>query len=182
MLILVGPSASGKTEIAKALVEQFQFKKIITTTTRPKRVFEVDDVDYHFISEETFNVLKASNAFVETSLYQGYQYGLQKKDVITYGIVILDPNGANTIYSNLPNESFIIYVEANEHIRQYRMRNRGDDAFSMQKRIESDHQIFNPSKLIHIDYIVNNDHPSVMQATLQCLKQYQDWLNKRSLL
>jgi guanylate kinase len=178
MLILVGPSASGKTEIAKALVNHFNFKKIITSTTRPKREHEVDGIDYHFLDEAMFNTLKNENKFVETSLYQGYQYGLQKKDVISYGIVILDPNGANSIYQNMNDNMFIIYVESNPEIRRYRMRQRGDDELSMKKRIETDDNIFNIKQLQHVDYIVNNDHPHVMEATLQCLKHYQNWLKK----
>ena len=174
MLILVGPSASGKTEIAKALVNHFNFKKIITTTTRPKRDHEVDGIDYHFLNDTMFDRLKSENKFIETSLYQGYQYGLQKKDVISYGIVILDPNGANTIYQNMKDDMFIIYVESNPEIRWYRMRQRGDDDLSMKKRIETDENIFNIKQLQHVDYIVNNDHPHVMEATLQCLKHYQN--------
>ena len=45
MLILVGHSASGKTEIANVLKKEYEMKKIITYTTRPKRINEVDDVD-----------------------------------------------------------------------------------------------------------------------------------------
>ena len=38
MLILVGPSASGKTEIAKLLDVKYHLTKIVTHTTREKRI------------------------------------------------------------------------------------------------------------------------------------------------
>ena len=36
-MILVGPSASGKTEVAQVLIEKFNMEKMVTYTTRPMR-------------------------------------------------------------------------------------------------------------------------------------------------
>ena len=44
MIVLVGPSASGKTEAAKLLYSIYGIKKVITHTTRPMRIGEKDDV------------------------------------------------------------------------------------------------------------------------------------------
>jgi guanylate kinase len=41
MLILVGPSASGKTEIANILISNYKMKNVVTYTTRPIRINEV---------------------------------------------------------------------------------------------------------------------------------------------
>ena len=46
MIILVGPSASGKTEIAKILIKEYGYQKFVTTTTRNIRINEKDNVDY----------------------------------------------------------------------------------------------------------------------------------------
>ena len=54
MIVLSGPSASGKTEVAKRLMNQYGVKRVITTTTRPMRTGEVDGVDYLFVSKEKF--------------------------------------------------------------------------------------------------------------------------------
>ena len=56
MLVLVGPSASGKSAIVKCLESKYGIKKFITCTTRPMRVGEVDKVDYYFMTKEEFNV------------------------------------------------------------------------------------------------------------------------------
>ena len=42
MIILIGPSASGKTEIAKYLISTFSFNKFVTTTTRTPRIGEIN--------------------------------------------------------------------------------------------------------------------------------------------
>ena len=54
MLVLVGPSASGKSAIVKYLTKNYGLVKFITCTTRAIRVGEVNDVDYHFLSQEEF--------------------------------------------------------------------------------------------------------------------------------
>ena len=53
MIILVGRSASGKTYLGK-LLEKVGFKKIVTYTSREKRLNEVDKIDYNFISKTEF--------------------------------------------------------------------------------------------------------------------------------
>ena len=58
MLIFVGASASGKTELAYYLKKNYHYHKCSTTTTRPKRHHETQDVDYHFVEDHTFNTLK----------------------------------------------------------------------------------------------------------------------------
>ena len=47
MLVFIGASASGKTEIVKILIRDYGFNKIITHTTRKKRKNEIDGIDYH---------------------------------------------------------------------------------------------------------------------------------------
>ena len=54
MILLAGPSASGKTEIAKILMKDFGIRKVVTHTTRPPRIGEKDGVDYHFVTREEF--------------------------------------------------------------------------------------------------------------------------------
>ena len=69
MLILIGPSASGKTEVAKLLAKKYNITKIVTYTTRTPRVNEVNGVDYNFVSVEEFAKLTEENFFVETTYY-----------------------------------------------------------------------------------------------------------------
>ena len=58
MIILVGASASGKTEIANILIKKYGYEKMVTATTRPMRVNEVNKVDYFFLTEEEFKTKK----------------------------------------------------------------------------------------------------------------------------
>ncbi|MDD4005965.1 MAG: guanylate kinase, partial [Bacilli bacterium] len=71
MIILVGASASGKTEIAKILTRKYGIVKAITHTTRDMREGEKNGVDYFFVSKDEFAALAKQNAFVETTFYNG---------------------------------------------------------------------------------------------------------------
>ena len=45
MIVITGPSASGKTATCYYLQENYGIKKVITHTTRPMRAGEKNDVD-----------------------------------------------------------------------------------------------------------------------------------------
>ena len=98
MIILVGASASGKTEIANILIKKYGYEKMVTATTRPMRVNEVNKVDYFLLTEEEFKVKEENKEFLETIEYNGYHYGSIKKEVKPNRVIILEPNGVNTFY------------------------------------------------------------------------------------
>ena len=61
MLILIGASASGKTEVAKTLAKKYNITKIVTYTTRAPRINERNGVDYNFVSVEEFAKLTSED-------------------------------------------------------------------------------------------------------------------------
>ncbi len=74
VICLVGPTGSGKNEIAHALVQQHGMKKPVTATTRPPRAGE-DASHYRFVSEGEFLAAAARGEYLETTVYGGYHYG-----------------------------------------------------------------------------------------------------------
>ena len=64
MLVLVGPSASGKSAIVKNLIKNYGLEKFITCTTRSMRVGEINGVDYYFLSNEEFSSSYEKNEFI----------------------------------------------------------------------------------------------------------------------
>lgn len=77
LVIIVGVSGAGKSTIADELKKRFpnEFKSVITTTTRPPRVGEINDVHYHFRSLQQFQEMKANQEFLETANVHGNMYG-----------------------------------------------------------------------------------------------------------
>lgn len=176
MIVIVGASASGKTEVAKILIKKFNYHKCITTTTRPPRVGEVDGRDYHFLSREEFMKRVENKAFVEVTNYQNNFYGIQKKDIEKDAIVIVDPNGANELVSKLGNEVFLVLFESNQEIRKSRMLSRGDRLENVLKRLESDDEVFDKDKLLRVDAVIHNSAQSLEELALEIHQKYS---NKR---
>lgn len=157
MIVLVGASASGKTELAKVLCKTKGYKKCVTTTTRMKRVGEKDGIDYHFIELDAFHKLERGDALVEATTYDGHRYGIQKKDVKTNGVVIVDPSGANALIDHFGDIVFIVHVATSETVRNARMNARGDDQMDIMSRLENDRDLFTKDNLKRIDLVVTNE-------------------------
>lgn len=160
MIILIGASASGKTEIAKILTKQYNIKKCITTTTREIRVGEFDGIDYHFVSRDEFTKGLNKNEFIAVFKYQDNFYGLNKKDINKNSLIILDPSGANELIKYNGKDFFVVYIESNRDLRYERMINRGDNIGEIVKRLDNDDKIFVKNNILKIDLVLeNNDQP-----------------------
>ena len=72
LTIIIGKTCSGKSSIVKEL-RKYGFHSILTTTTRPIRNGETQDVDYHFISEKEFLKKVEQNFFTEYKAYTTLQ-------------------------------------------------------------------------------------------------------------
>lgn len=56
IIVLVGASGSGKSTLEKLICKEFEMNKIISSTTRPMRKNEVNNVDYHFFEIVSFYI------------------------------------------------------------------------------------------------------------------------------
>jgi guanylate kinase len=74
---IIGPPASGKTSIVKALAE-FGVPTLISHTTRAPKAGEKNGADYYFVKKEAFSGM----SFVEKSSYADNLYGLTKEEVL----------------------------------------------------------------------------------------------------
>lgn len=175
MIILVGASASGKTEIAKILIEKHNYKKCITTTTRPLREKEVDGLSYHFLSKEEFLKLKKENAFVETACYQNEYYGTQKKDISKAGVIILEPCGANKIVEYLKENAFVVLIESSKALREKRMIIRGDKEDKIKQRLEKDDLHFAAKNLNKLDLLLINKKQTLKELANIINESYQNY-------
>ena len=180
MIILIGRSASGKTTIAKKLIEDYNFKKFVTNTTRKMRVGEINDVDYHFISETEFKKKEEQSMLVESTYYNGYYYGTSIEDVSDDKVLIVDINGANKFYEKLQDQVTIFYITASTDTIKKRMIERHDDIESINSRLKIDEEYFNINKLIHYDYIINTDNDSIDNITLDVFNKYKSFLQSKN--
>ncbi|MCR5079094.1 MAG: AAA family ATPase [Bacilli bacterium] len=179
MLILVGASASGKTEIAKRLGALYGIKKVVTHTSRLPRKGEVNHIDYHFVSPEEFLALKKEDAFVETTYYNGNYYGCSKKEIAKNKVVVVDPNGLASFLALHDPSIIAITLVCDEKVRFHRMKGRGDEEDSIIQRIATDKVDFSNPILKRADFTIDTSKDSIESLTNRIYDLYQSEYEKR---
>lgn len=172
MIVLMGASASGKTEVAKMLGHIFNIKKVVTHTTRTMRQGEENGVDYHFVTRDEFIKLQAEDYFVETVEYNGNYYGTSKKELGTNKVLIIEPTGLKPIKALNSAEIVVFFMQASRSIRRKRMIARGDNPTIALERILIDDAKFDPSIIEGIDYTIDSEHQNIRDCTLEVYEKY----------
>lgn len=162
-IILCGKTASGKDKIKNILTKMFKYKPIVSHTTRPKRVNEVNHKDYHFVTEVEFNDIM----FLETRSYdtifegitQKWFYGTSLKELDKKGdkVCIKDLEGAIKLKEHI-KDSIIVYVEIDEDIRKQRAIERGSFCeLEYARRVKQDTKDFDEELIEkHCEYFIYN--------------------------
>lgn len=178
LTILVGKSASGKDAIAKSLIQNEGFTSLVSDTTRPPRPYEVDGVDYNFVSQDNFFEKLKDNYFIEFRSYSHspdkdpntkiWLYGLaqQQLEKDKKYVAITDVTGTEELLKYFGKENcFVVSVEAKDKIREERAKGRenknGKHEFSQSewdRRLADDKEKFAPIKIDGIyNYKVENN-------------------------
>lgn len=158
LFVLIGESGSGKSTIQKKLMEQ-GMGKIVTYTTRPIRVNEINNIDYHFVSEKYFkNELLDKGLLLEHAVYNDWHYGYTL-DGINYAerdfVLVCTPSGHEALRKKVGTKNVMsIYLNVHERERLIRLALRGDDIDEIFRRILADRIDF---KGVHhtVDMVLN---------------------------
>jgi guanylate kinase len=144
IIAISAPSGTGKTTILKSILQDCpELVFSVSATTRKKREFEKDGVDYFFLTETEFLDKINKNEFVEWEKFYDYYYGTYKsfiEDNINNGRTVVaevDVKGALSLKKLYPEAVLIfIYPPSIEELEsRLRMRKtEGEEEFK--KRIE----------------------------------------------
>ena len=179
MLVLLGPSASGKTESAKIMINRYPISRVVTCTIRPKRINEIDGFDYHFFSVEKFKELEKQDYFVETAVYNNNYYGAPKNEVAENKFIILEPQGLRSFLKADYCNIVAIYLNTDEETREKRMRERKDTRSNIEKRIQSDRVDFDLNKMKGLDLIIDTSNKSLSEVADLIYMNYQEILKQK---
>lgn len=149
LTVILGKTCSGKSTIVRKLCEKYNYNKILTYTTRPKREHEKDGIDYHFIDDETFYHFRDLGKFSEYKSYHvagghTWWYGSMLGDLDDDKdyLIILTPQGLRDVQDEL--DSFAsIYIYTNRDTMKKRLIKRGDDVNEASRRMMRDNEDFN---------------------------------------
>lgn len=156
MIVLVGESGSGKSSIERCLVNDYEYDKVVSYTTRPPRDGEVDGIDYHFINTEKFIQLKAEGFFAETAMYRDWYYGTAKEDCTNDKVAVLTPHGLRQISKIDGIDVISFYINVPRRDRLIKILQRGDNIEEAYRRSLSDVGQFDGIE-DEVDYIIRND-------------------------
>ena len=168
IIVLVGKTASGKTTIANELCKNHGYKRIITYTTRPMRENEVQDVDYHFISDEQFNKMVENNEFTEYKRYNTAHGVWSYGSVITFEqelsddcyVIILTPQGLRDLSKKM-SRYIAFYLNVNLKSQLERLKKRGDEEQQIIKRLINDAKDFeNVFDIVDYNFYTNDTFSS----------------------
>ncbi len=136
LFIITGESGAGKTTIVDLIVAAHKHMlRVITCTTRQPRanngIMEINDVSYHFLSQEEFATKLASGEFAEHAPVYKNWYGTLTRDIeatratAAIAIAVVDIQGAETLMRLYP-EAHSIFIHVPKAQMEERLRARGD--------------------------------------------------------
>jgi guanylate kinase len=143
LFVASGPSGTGKTTLCRLVEDRLGIAHSVSYTTRPPRGNEVDQKDYHFVTNEVFDRMIQEGAFLEWAQVHGFRYGTSRKAVEESAglgqdlILDLDTQGALQVRSKDPH-SVLIFIDASDQVLEERLGRRGtEDYDKMKKRLET---------------------------------------------
>lgn len=178
MLVLSGASASGKTEVAHVIAKKYGLSRVITVTTREKRVGEQDGIDYFFVTKEQFKELIEKDQLVEYTIYNTNYYGSKKDQITDNKILVIEAEGLKK-YISLGNPSIITFaLLSDDSIRKERMINRGDKMEDIERRLKNDKVVFSKENLEGINYFIQNVNKTLEEVADEIYDKYLKELNR----
>ena len=136
LIVLSSPSGAGKSTISRMLLSADDAVTMsVSATTRDKRPGEVDDVDYYFVDDSTFEEMVGNSEFAEWAYVFDHRYGSPKepiKDALKAGHDILfdiDWQGTQQLRGAFGTDLVRIFIlpPSMEELER-RLRARGTDS------------------------------------------------------
>ena len=163
LIIFAAPSGAGKSSLINEIIERDlnNFELSISATTRAQRDGETHGKDYFFISDNEFNELKNSGAFIEYAMVHGHQYGTlksfinEKLETGTNIVLDIDVQGFKQIKEVIKDtiSIFIIPPSIEELSKRLTMRGLDSDETIKERLINAKTELKSAELF---DYIVLN--------------------------
>ena len=174
MIILSSPSGVGKTTLTKKIQQKYpNFKISVSHTTRIPRSNEVDGVDYHFVSKESFKKLIDQNQFYEyAKIFENYYGTLRKtvdEDIISNDLIFdIDWQGTKQLskFNNLKLIKIYLIPDSKEELKKRLIKRDQNTKEEVDKRYKSFNE--DVKHWNDYDYIIINKNLDI------CFKQIEN--------
>ena len=145
LIAISAPSGTGKSTLCEEIrIKKPEIKFSISCTTRPRRDYEIDGINYYFLTDVEFMEKVKNNELLEYEEVHGYYYGTLSNtlnNAISSKLLMLfdvDVNGAMSIKKKYPNNTLTVFIlpPSIEDLK-VRLINRGTDSQEViNKRLE----------------------------------------------
>ena len=184
IIALIGKAGAGKDTIMKSMIKQCPYlHEIVSCTTRPRREYEIDGINYYFYTVEQFTKKVLNNEMLEATEFNGWFYGtsLDSLSLTDINVGVFNPDGISAMYDRNDIDLRIYYITASDKTRLLRQLNREDfpNVDEIIRRYETDRKDF-----LTVDdefdpkHIQNDDKNSIMIQANKILRDCADWLDE----
>jgi guanylate kinase len=166
LVVISGPSGAGKTSVMQRVYQACRVPLVrsVSATTRPPRNGETDGIDYHFLSNEDFQLRRQRGDFLECFevFSKGCWYGTLSAEVTSglaagkWVVLEIDVQGALAVMEKFPDAITIFLRPSSRKELERRLRGRGTESEeSIQQRLaQADREL---ALAGHYRYQVIND-------------------------
>ena len=145
MFVFTAPSGAGKTTIVRHLLKEYdELDFSVSATTRARRSYEKEGIDYYFLSPEEFRKKVENDDFIEwEEVYDDQFYGTLKSEVerlwslekyIVFDIEVIGATNIKSLYGDQCLATFIKPPSLDTLIHRLRER-KTESSSSLKKRI-----------------------------------------------
>lgn len=174
LFVISAPSGAGKTSLVHSLIEMVPMLYVsISHTTRPRRPYEKDGIDYHFVDEQSFLKLIKNGQFLEYARVFDNYYGTSRawveqqmaegKDII----LEIDWQGAEQVRKQIANTVNIFILPPSYQTLKSRLIGRGDANDIVNRRMQGAREEI--SHYRDYDFLVINDDFDTALAELNTI-------------
>ncbi|MBK9761700.1 MAG: guanylate kinase [Flavobacteriales bacterium] len=182
-IIVSAPSGAGKTTLVRhLLMQEATLAFSVSATSRAKRDYEVDGVDYFFLGADEFRRRIEADEFVEwEEVYPGQFYGTLKHELRriwntgkhpVFDVDVVGGLDLKEIFG--PNALALFVAPPSINALEQRLRNRGTETEdSLKKRVAKAHHELTFAN--QFDAVVVND--DLDRACSEAFRKVSDFLN-----
>ena len=186
LIIISGPSGSGKGTVVKTLPKDKDYALSISVTTREPREGEQDEKDYFFRTQEEFARMRDNDELLEHASFVGNFYGTPRfyvEQKINEGktvVLEIEVNGALQVKEKYPDSVLVFLMPPSLEELKQRLIGRGtEDLETIERRFK---RAQDEIKLIEqYDYLVINDEVQNAVDRINLLVEAERMKPKRSL-
>ena len=121
VVVLIGPSGSGKSEVAKQILKKSKRFEKLTSYTTDATVGMQEGQWYHYLTVDAFRKMRDCGEIFESTMYAGHNYGSCKSDVQAildrgnHVLTIMDICGAMALKTHFPKVT-TIYLQQDKEV------------------------------------------------------------------